>query len=133
MKVAIVNVCLNIALNLILVRYLGLIGLALATSISAVVGFAILSVMLKRRLGDIRDREIWTAVGRILAASVVMGGVLYVVAARLDAGAVNIWGKLIQVAVSGAAGLAAFIGLSFALKVEEVIFILGIVFGRRGQ
>jgi hypothetical protein len=62
-----------------------------------------------------------------------MGGVLYVVAAALDAGAVNIWGKLLQVAVAGAVGLATFIALSFVLKVKEVIFILGIVFRRRGE
>jgi putative peptidoglycan lipid II flippase len=133
MKVAILNVCLNIALNLILVRYLGLIGLALATSVSSIVGFAMLSVLLKRRLGDIRGKEIWVAVGKILIASVVMGGVLYVVSAGLDAGAVNIWGKLLQVAASVAAGLATFIALSFALKVKEVMFILGLVFGRRGK
>jgi putative peptidoglycan lipid II flippase len=133
MKIAIVSVCLNIALNLILVRYLALIGLALATSVSSVVGFAILSVMLKRRLGDIRGREIWAAVVRILTASVVMGAVLYLVAHMLESGAIDIWGKLIQVAAAGAAGLAAFIGLSFALKVKEVIFILEMVFGRRGR
>ncbi|MFH1314633.1 MAG: murein biosynthesis integral membrane protein MurJ [Candidatus Eisenbacteria bacterium] len=133
MKVAILNVGLNITLNLILVRYLGLIGLALATSISSIVGFAILSVMLNRRLGDIRGKEIWTAVGRILVASLAMGGVLYVVSARFDAGAVNIWGKLLQVAISGAAGLATFIGLSLVLKVKEITFILGMVFRRRGR
>ena len=74
----------------ILVRYLGLIGLALATSISSTVGFTILITMLKRRLGDIRDREIWLAVAKILIASAIMGFVLYYVSMTLDGMATNI-------------------------------------------
>jgi putative peptidoglycan lipid II flippase len=133
MKVAIFNVCLNITLNLILVRYLGLVGLALATSISSVVGFAVLGVLLKRRLGEIRQAEIWSAVVRIITASAVMGVVLHYVSGALESGAVDIWGKLIQVAGSIAAGLAVFLAVSFALRVREVIFILGLVFSGRRQ
>lgn len=134
MKVAIFNVCLNITLNLILVRSLGLIGLALATSISSGVGFAMLALLLRRRLGDIRQGEIWSAVIRIVIASAAMGLVLFYVSAALESGAVAIWGKLIQVMVSIAAGLATFLAVSFALRVREVIFILGVVFsGRRRE
>jgi putative peptidoglycan lipid II flippase len=133
MKIAIINVALNITLNIILVRYLGLIGLALATSVSSTVGFVILIGMLKRRLGDIRDREIWLAVAKILIASAAMGFVLYYVSMTLDGMATNIWGKLAQVAVSMGAGLGTFLVVSFAMKAEEVIFILGLLFGSRSE
>ncbi len=132
MKIAIFTVCLNITLNLILVRSLGLVGLALATSISSAAGFAVLSFMLKGRLGDIRQGEIWSAVGRIVISSAAMGFVLHYVSAEFESGAINIWGKLIQVMASIGAGLATFLAVSFVLKVREVIFILGMVFsGRR--
>jgi putative peptidoglycan lipid II flippase len=54
MKVAIFNVGLNVVLDLVLIRYLGLVGLALATAVSSAAGFAILCWLLSRRLGDIR-------------------------------------------------------------------------------
>lgn len=133
MKVAIITVCMNVGLNLLLVRRLGLVGLALATSVSAIVGFAILSGLLRRRLGDIHGREIWAAVFKILAVSVVMGAVLHVVAMRFQAGATDIWGKLAQVGIAAAAGIGSFIIISFALKVREVIFILGLISRGRSQ
>ena len=133
MKIAIVNVALNITLNIILIRYLGLVGLALVTSVSSSVSFVILGVMLKRRLGDIRGGEIWLAVVKILIASAIMGFVLYYVSMTLDGRATNIWGKLAQVGISLGAGLGTFLIVSFVMKVKEVIFILGLVFGSRSE
>jgi putative peptidoglycan lipid II flippase len=134
MKIAILNVGLNITLDIILVRRYGLIGLALATSISSTVGFVILSVLLRKRLGDIRGREIWLTVLKIIVASTVMGIVLYVVSMRLDARAIDIWGKLAQVGISAGAGICAFLGTSFALRTREVIFILKLALrGREGR
>ena len=124
MKVAIFNVGLNIVLDIVLVRYLGLGGLALATAISSAVGFAILCWLLRRRLGDIRGREIWTAVVKMIVVSALVGIALYLVAGALEPWAVNIWGKLLQVTVSAAAGLAVLVGAGLAIKAEEIIFLL---------
>lgn len=124
MKVAAFMVGLNVTLNLILVRYLGLIGLALATAVSAAVGFSLLCWLLRRRLRDIRGREIWRAVGRVVVVSVLVGISLYLVAHALDPWAVDIWGKLLQVGVSVAVGLAVFLGAGLALRVEEISFLL---------
>jgi putative peptidoglycan lipid II flippase len=124
MKVAIFNVGLNIVLDIVLVRYLGLAGLALATAISSAVGFAILCWLLRRRLGDIRGREIWTAVVKMIVVSALVGIALYLVAGVLEPLAVNIWGKLLQVTVSAAAGLAVLVTAGLAVKAEEIIFLL---------
>jgi putative peptidoglycan lipid II flippase len=124
MKVAIFTVVLNVVLDIVLAHYLGLIGLAMATSISAIVGFAVLCWMLGRRLGGIRGEEIWRSVGKMLLISAFLAVSLYVVASALEPWAVNIWGKLLQVCAALAAGLAVLVGASFALKAEEIIFIL---------
>jgi putative peptidoglycan lipid II flippase len=124
MKVAIVNVTLNIVLDIVLVRYIGIIGLAVATSISATVGFAALCWMLNRRLGDIRGREIWTAVAKVSLASVPMAVVLFAVAHFFEPNAINVWGKLLQVAAASLAGFGVLVGVGLALRVEEIIFIL---------
>ena len=124
MKVALVNVALNIILDLVLIRIIGLIGLAVATSISAVAGFWALSWLLHRRMGDIRGKEIWKAVAKISLASIPMGVVLFAVAHFLAPTAVNLWGKLLQVGLASLAGLAVLLGVGLALRVSEIIFIL---------
>ncbi len=133
MKIAILTVGLNIALNLILVRHLGLIGLALATAISAVVGFSLLCFLLRRRLGDIRSGEIWGAMARVLLVSALMGVVIYLVSGWLDPLATNIGGKLAQVLGSIAAGAAVFVCLGFMLKVREVTFLWDMLIKRPGS
>ncbi|HVP58901.1 MAG TPA: murein biosynthesis integral membrane protein MurJ [bacterium] len=132
MKVSIFSMLLNVVLNLILMRPLKLGGLALATSISAIVAFWMLNVLLKRKLGDIREREIWVSAIKLIVASLVMGGVMYVIAHRLEPRAVGLWWELFQVAAASAVGLAAFLAVSLALKAEEVIFLLRLIARKLG-
>jgi putative peptidoglycan lipid II flippase len=133
MKIAVLSVGLNITLDIILVRQFGLVGLALATAVSATVGFVLLCLLLQRRLGSIKAREIWNAVLKILGVSVMMGIVIYLMAAYLDPVATHLWGKLAQVGVSIVAGVALFIGVSFILKVREVIFLWDVLTKRRSR
>ncbi|MBQ8954195.1 MAG: murein biosynthesis integral membrane protein MurJ, partial [Clostridia bacterium] len=51
------TVVLNIALNLVLVRVMGVGGLALATSLSATVGAASLLFLLRRKIGRLKGRR----------------------------------------------------------------------------
>ena len=55
---ATVAVVLNIVLNIILSKYLGIGGLALATSISAIVGKGLLFITLRRKIGGFGLKEI---------------------------------------------------------------------------
>ncbi|WP_259500540.1 murein biosynthesis integral membrane protein MurJ [Desulfofundulus thermocisternus] len=73
MTTGLAAVAVNIALNLILVRYLGLAGLALATSAAAGVGCLLLFWLLRRRLGHIGGRVLVGQVGRVLVSSLLMG------------------------------------------------------------
>lgn len=54
---SLITVALNVALNLLLVRPMGVGGLALATSLSAMVGAALLFGRLRARLGEIGGRD----------------------------------------------------------------------------
>jgi putative peptidoglycan lipid II flippase len=132
MKVSIFSVFLNLGLNLALIRPMGLKGLALATSVAAIVTFGVLNAILKRRLGDIRGKEIWISAFRILAASLVMGVVMFVLARRLEGMAVGLRGELVQLGVASVAGLAAFLAVSFAINCEEILFLLGLISRKLG-
>jgi putative peptidoglycan lipid II flippase len=131
MKVAIGTVGLNVALDIVLVRYLGLIGLALATSVSSAAGFAVLSILLTRRLGDVRGRETLSAVIRLAVAAALMGGAVFAVSRWTEPTAVGIWGKAAQVGLSIGAGLLVYTLAAAALRVSEVRFLIGMILLRR--
>ncbi len=73
MIIATIAVVLNVILNFILSRYLGIGGLALATSISAIVGTGLLFITLRRKIGGFGLKEISKSFIKISFASVVMG------------------------------------------------------------
>jgi putative peptidoglycan lipid II flippase len=82
-KVGLVVVALNLALNLALIPFLAHVGIALATSIAAWVNVVILAVLLTRRRQLLLDRRLRRRAPRLLAAGVVMGVVLWAMAAAL--------------------------------------------------
>jgi putative peptidoglycan lipid II flippase len=66
-----------LVLCLLLTKPLGLPGIGLAASLSAAVNVTFLLTALRRREGRLRGRQIAASVTRILAASALMGGVLF--------------------------------------------------------
>jgi putative peptidoglycan lipid II flippase len=76
MRVAMLAVCANVVLDLVLIAPLKEAGLALATSISALLQVALLWLLLRRSLGPILKRNDTRALACVLAASAIMGGVL---------------------------------------------------------
>lgn len=70
---ATIAVAINIVLNLILSRFLGIGGLALATSIAAIVGTLLLFITLRKKIGGFGLKEISISFLKISLASVLMG------------------------------------------------------------
>lgn len=68
-----ISVIMNIILNLILVRYLKHLGLALATSISSIICILLLFRKLKFKLDDFGQKEIISASIKTVISSVIMG------------------------------------------------------------
>ncbi|WP_143414817.1 murein biosynthesis integral membrane protein MurJ [Geobacillus sp. E263] len=74
---AVIGILLNIVLNTILVKYMALGGLALATSVSSIVTTILLLLSLKKRGKIINLRKILTYLIKIFAATGIMGSILY--------------------------------------------------------
>jgi len=77
--ISFIAVLANAALNYVLVQVMGYRGLALGTSIAALLNAVLLLVMLSRRLGGIEGRAIAGALVRIAIAAAVMGAAAVVV------------------------------------------------------
>ncbi len=74
---ATIAVLINIVLNIILSRYLGIGGLALATSISGIVSALLIFISLRKKIGPFGLMEITRSFVKISIASVIMGGFAY--------------------------------------------------------
>ena len=68
-----ISVVINIVLNIILSRYMGISGLALATSISAIFCTVLLFISLRKKIGSFGMKNITISFLKILCASLLMG------------------------------------------------------------
>jgi putative peptidoglycan lipid II flippase len=124
---AVLAVVVNGVLAAALVAPFGVRGLAAATSIAAIVEFALLFRALAGRIGEMRGRGISSSIYRTLAASVVMGQVMVLLALVLRALGTDIdspWGALVLTVVVGLAGLVSFMVTAAWLRSREVEEIL---------
>ena len=130
MLVACLTVALNVGLNLTLSRVMGVNGLALATTISCMVGAVVLAVMLRKRLGHIGFRKTALELGKVMGA----GALCLAAALVLN----QIWpqalGKgwvLLRLAGIGCASLLIYVGALVTLRVEQLAFVKGLLLRRR--
>ena len=75
--IASISMGLNIVFIFFLVKPMGFRGLALATTLSYSINFIGLYIALCRRFGPLWDTDFLVGIGRIIAASTVMGGAVY--------------------------------------------------------
>lgn len=74
---AAISVGINIILSVILVKLMGIGGLALASSISAIVTTSLLFISLRSKIGKIGFKHILIVFGKVFVASLIMGIVIY--------------------------------------------------------
>ena len=112
---------MNIVLNIILVKYLQLAGLALATSISAIVCIFLLFGSLKKKIGYFGQDKIMKTTIKSIVSAAVMGVVTYfaydIVSNLLGGGFIK---EAISLVVSVGIGAITYGILVVVLKVEEV-------------
>jgi len=105
----------NILLNLILSKYMGISGLALATSLSALISTSLLCTSLRKKIGPLGLKSIGVTVLKVTVASSVMGLVI----ALLNGYVGNGLNELLKMAVIVVIGCASYFILLTVLKVEE--------------
>ena len=70
---SVISVVVNIALNVVLVRVMGFAGLALGTSLAAIVNAAVQLMLLRRHLQGIEGRRVTVTFVKVVTAAVAMG------------------------------------------------------------
>ena len=113
---AAIGMIINIILNLILSRYLGIGGLALATSISATVTMALLLISLRKKIGAFGLKETSLILLKIAVASLIMGIIAKASFINLSAKAPLILALFLSISI----GLLIYIVLLLFMKIEVV-------------
>ena len=110
------SVILNIVLNIILSKFMGINGLALATSISAVFCTLLLFISLRRKIGPFGINQISTSFIKILFASLIMGFLAKVSFNYLIISLSQNLSLLISIGI----GIISYFVIIYFMKIEEV-------------
>jgi putative peptidoglycan lipid II flippase len=135
MVFSIASIAVNFVMNWMLTGILQERGLALATSASALMNFALLYFTLSRRIKGIEGRKTALALAKILLASIAMAAVCWMLNAGIEkAMGHSFFARAINVAASVAAGAGVFYLSAYLLGVEELksaVSAIGRRFARR--
>ena len=113
---------LNILLNCALVGPLGFRGLALSTSISFTLNFALLYALLGNRFGPLWDRDFLAGLSRMVLAVLIMGAVVYGIELRAEMhlGNETFLARFMLVALPVTAGALVYGVVCWALRMPEL-------------
>lgn len=115
------SVLVNVALNVMLVRGLGFRGLALGTSITAIINASVQLFLLRREINGIEGTRIAKSFARVAVASAVMGGVAWI-SYQLMLSALpgtSLLTQIVRLLVTIGASLAALAGVAQVLRIPE--------------
>ncbi len=135
-KIAVVALITNILLSSAFISLTELAhgGLALATSLAAILNISLLTLQLRKKIGRMDGKKILTSLLKIVPASVAMGGIGWWIS-RDPVWALggNILYKSEMLVGGMAVSLCFYIAVMWILRSQELKFIWGIVRRKRGQ
>ena len=113
---SIIAISINIVLNFVLLHFMGLNGLALATTISAVFSCVTLYVMLRKHIGDFGLKSMLITILKSTISCAVMAVAVILVQKYL----ISALPELVGLVVCVLAGVVAYFGCAFAIRIEPL-------------
>jgi putative peptidoglycan lipid II flippase len=132
---SIASVATNLVINFTLYPWLGYRGVALGTSLGALVNFSFLAVQFEREVGGIRGGGLLRTMVKVMAASLVMAAVAWVAAQGLERvlGVRGLGIKLVVSLAPVALGALVYAGCARLLGIEEMDDFVGFLRRRLGR
>lgn len=119
--VSLVNVVLNIILNTLLVKWLGYIGLALATCLSALLCLPMYFVMLKKSIPTVKFKLFYVKFGKAVFSSGIMYGILKGIRSfffnRCD---YSLLAQLVMFCFIVVIGIISYVLIGYVLNIQEI-------------
>lgn len=121
---ATIGMLLNIVLNLILSRYLGIGGVALGTSCAAILTSFLMFISLRKKIGAFGVKDIFMSFIKVVGASLIMGGGTRLSYEYLRA---NIFSQNISLLVAMGIGAIIYFVIIYFSKIYEMEVILNTI------
>lgn len=125
MIVAMVKVIVNIMLSFILIPFMDIAGLALATSVSSFVGMLLLLFLLRRKIGSLRLRNTLISLNKLIGASITMAFGSYFFYQFLIS-----FNAMIALLVTAIIGIGIYTLLVLVLRIREVEILIAFILKR---
>lgn len=122
MKNSILCVICNILFNLILIQTMKVSGLALGSSLAAIVAVCFLMIQLRKKIGKFNAMSIFTTLLKTFAASCVMAFIVLKLFAKI-----SLISEFLALAVSVGIGAIAYSIIVLILKVDSTDYVIDIV------
>lgn len=133
-KVGAVAVTGDILLSLLLMPYMKVNGLALATSLSSLMNVVLLVAILRKRLGPLGGDRIMRSFLQVCVASFAMGLLGWLSLRIYDPLAISwVLGKVLVLGVEFSLGVLVFLGVAFLLRLEELGFLWKLIVEKWGS
>lgn len=129
---SLITVCLNVVLNLLLVKVMGVGGLALATSLSAGVGAVMLLLRLRRKLGRIGGRQSLEELLKICVGAALCALVCLLLNRLLPAANGEVW-IFLRLAVCAGVPMIVYVCAEYLLGSRQVRTVAGWLRARLGR
>ncbi len=127
LKVAGLSIIVNLILDWVFIKFIGVGGLALSTSLVALCNVVILIVILRKKVGNFGGRRIFISYGKIFAAAIVMSAVLYFLWKWLGNFAYRgLWPLILLLFLVIFVGAGIYIACTVLFRMEEVKFVFGL-------
>ncbi|MGE5380542.1 MAG: murein biosynthesis integral membrane protein MurJ [Methylocystaceae bacterium] len=123
--VSLLVVGLNVIFSLVLIQFLAHGGLALANALASTVNMCLIYWFLRRRLPELPERQLFLTLGKIIAASSVMGLAVYGSRVVLSSwlGMATLISQGLVVALAIIIGLVVYTAAILPMKIEEVEYV----------
>jgi putative peptidoglycan lipid II flippase len=119
-KTPMINASIGMILNIILSKYLGIGGLALATSITAIFTTALLFISLRKKIGPFGMKQISISFLKVLLASLIMGGL-----AKLSFNYLTVFlSQNFSLVLAIGVGAISYFVMIYFMKIEDVDIIV---------
>jgi putative peptidoglycan lipid II flippase len=127
---AIASAAASIGLGIVLMQPLDYAGLALANSLAVTGEVIALLIILRRRWGGVEGRRTLATLGRVLAASLIMGGAILLFSQSAERAGL---GRLFTVGSGGIIGIMVYLFAARLLGVHEIGRFMAAVLGRDSE
>ena len=128
----VLNLALNLVLDLLLYKPLGVGGITLSTSIVSLVNFFALMLLLGPRIGGVDARRVAWSAFRSIVALIPLAGVSYWVWYGFDLGlGRSWWAQIISLGLAYAMGAVTYCAAAWAMRMPELRDVVNVIRRRR--